>query len=1716
MRFVIPLKALILISFAVQTAPADIVERDSFENGSVADSDSSSYFWTPLSSSTLATTHTESAGQMELTAGDSSDNSAPSQSTALVSDPSTEFDIFTETRQFRVRGLSFTDNGSGFPMDKALFSFALISDGDSSAMADDAIIFEIRGDLSNVSLGYKINGGATTEVTLVSDPVRLVAGGDPVNSPDASFHPLMNPHDKLMVVPSEFDLSLEPGEVAGQIDYYLRLSGLKGNGERVQVIHTGSFPLEVADWSGNGTARVCLTALEDDVAAVNQNFTVSMDSFETLKPGAAASVVKNVLMIVCDDFRPQILTYNHNLSGMSAMHTPHLDLLAAEGTVFERAYNNIPLCGPSRLSFMSGARPYKEPGQNYGRYWDNSSLLRVGSSSSDGTANYNYAGETIPQHFKNHGYATRSWGKIYHEVNSDWTAVSYPLNQGESYGHYAEPAWDLASRIKTGWNTSKFVGTGAKNPGYAYEIGDGSAFLTRADVTDVNVVYYSDERRYNPDAVRLDKVITDLRDLEDERLLLAVGLTSAHLPFKQRQEFWDLYPADNIVIPHNDGESVNAPSASFHSSDPSSRSPEYRSYAGVPGRNSSTTIEETDGRYGQSLRHETIRGYYAAASYIDAEIGRLVESLKYTYDGEGNRYYDNTVIALWGDHGFHIGEHTSWGKKTNYRVSNQVPLLVRSPDMKGGQRVKRLVELVDVYPTLCDLSGTGLPSTGHLEGSSMVPLMQNPERPWKPAVFSRYMKGDNIQTERFSYTEYVNNNDNVVANMLYDLLLDPDETYNIAPSNPTLVSELSAYLGVGAIGKRDAWKAFVDESNSNLPDVTSLTLSEPVYPSDYFDKLASRTPQFPVEVSYDVRRTASSTNFDLHLAGISDNPYDSYSIYYTTDGSSPLLDYSVSEEIIGIDSGSFTYVQNFDSLPIHDTGADGGDDVNRDPLAWTNGITLTGWAREINPLAVTDGQNDYSGNNGFLGAEDNSGFHNVGADGDSERALGFIGRDDDSYPAALTLTFRNISGATIDSFDLSYTGEQWFRSAYPVNLEFQYAIGSAVSASPLDETPSWVDVNALDFVPLETGNNREMNGNEAANQSLLSVSNIAISLPPEDFITFRWSYPGPIGITGTGMFVDDVSVNFSGSGSGSEVTDGIVYTGPLALALDSAHTINAMAINASGEVSAVKTISLNVSGSTPTSPPDIKWLSPSDGAVLTPGGTTTLRALVTDGDALVNSVKFFAADTELGEDTLPPYTFDWTPVPIGQYPLHARAYDANGFEVLSTTVQVLVDTDSINLLSNSGFELGNLSDWDTIGSGAEGVAVGVARSGGFAWLNSSSTDLIVNPGFELGNKTGWIENGGQTSSIVSDPVHTGDYAWLTDQKTVTWAGPTIELDQIMVDGQTYTVAVQARLKEGVAATDVNLRVNKKYEGEENESTIIETASVTDAEWVELAGNYTLSLDPGKTLENLFFLVNANESTDKSFYIDDAVVRNQEAVSGNASLSRNLINVMLPGKSYSLSAWINLGKSPGGEVTMSVVKKYVSGTVETTSLGTIDLTDFGYQELTGTYTLQVSSGETLEQLDLLIEAPGGAIIVVDDVTVREVVATSRGVSIDWLELQGIPGDPEVNQDLDHDFDGVPTWLEFATGTLPLDPDSFFRITEFTLNSSGQNVLTWSGSRESGGLLGWNVWSSTDLENWYLLEENIVRDPLSTGLNTFTEPFSESSPRVFYRIELPWRQ
>ncbi len=457
-----------------------------------------------------------------------------------------------------------------------------------------------------------------------------------------------------------------------------------------------------------------------------------------LCPGLFAAQ-PNILMIVVDDLRPELKCY-----GAEKVHTPHLDRLASRSLLFTRAYCMVPTCGASRASLMTSIRPAAD------RF-----LTHLASAEKEAPGI-----TTLNTQLKQHGYTTLSNGKVFHHPEDNAAGWSEPAWRPGDKAPTAPPA---AQRKKGGAKAKSKTASVpkedmAKSRGRAYGISD----LTDDEHSDGQVAL---------------KTIADLRRMKErgQPFFIAAGFFKPHLPFICPKKYWDLYPPGTFTLPSNYHPPKDAPEVSIHNSG------ELRSYAGIP----------KTGPLPDDVALEMIRGYHACVSFTDAQIGRVLEEL------DRLELTQNTIVILWGDHGWNLAEHTLWCKHSCYETSMRVPLMLSVPGHKGGTQTAALTELIDVYPTLCELADVPIPS--HVQGRSLVPLLNDPTQPWKTQAIGRFTSGDTIRTDTHRFTEYSSRNEGPFARMLYDHRTDPDENINISEQvgQSSIVEELTTRLREG-------------------------------------------------------------------------------------------------------------------------------------------------------------------------------------------------------------------------------------------------------------------------------------------------------------------------------------------------------------------------------------------------------------------------------------------------------------------------------------------------------------------------------------------------------------------------------------------------------------------------------------------------------------------------------------------------------------------------------------------------------------------------------------------------------------------------------------------------------------------------------------------------------------------------------------------------------
>ena len=470
-------------------------------------------------------------------------------------------------------------------------------------------------------------------------------------------------------------------------------------------------------------------------------------------PQAFAAEKPNVLMILVDDLKPALGCY-----GDSIAKTPNIDALAARGMRFDLAYCNQAVCAPSRFTLMLGSHS-----TSTGLYGLGSQLRQIIPNA-----------VTLPQYFAKHGgYRTESLGKVFHIGHGnlgDPTSFSVP-HFHDKVIEYLEPASTDGGKLtrEEAYFTNQMLGKIRSLPrGAAYEN------PTAAD-TD-----YADGR-VAAEAVKRLRAARQRREKDGTPFFIVTGFARPHLPFSAPKKYWDMYDPTSLPMPKHEELPINAPTVA------GKRGGEISNYKPVP--------TDRNAKFSEDLKRQLIHGYYASCSFVDAQIGKVIEEL------DRLKLQDDTIVVLWGDHGFHLGDLGIWTKHTNYEQATRIPILISAPGVTNpNSSTKQLAESVDIFPTLAELAGLPIPDGPQsIDGVSLVPALKNPAARVRGHAYHVYPKrklGRAIRNERHRLVEWraIGGSKESAEYELYDYQTDPKETRNLAASKPEVVKELKAIL----------------------------------------------------------------------------------------------------------------------------------------------------------------------------------------------------------------------------------------------------------------------------------------------------------------------------------------------------------------------------------------------------------------------------------------------------------------------------------------------------------------------------------------------------------------------------------------------------------------------------------------------------------------------------------------------------------------------------------------------------------------------------------------------------------------------------------------------------------------------------------------------------------------------------------------------------------
>lgn len=455
----------------------------------------------------------------------------------------------------------------------------------------------------------------------------------------------------------------------------------------------------------------------------------------------------NVLLILVDDLKPALGSF-----GDPAAISPNIDRLAAQGMRFEMAYCNQSVCMASRYNLMLGSRSTSTGFYSFGTQFREIYPDAV----------------TLPQHFMNYGYVAHSMGKVFHighgNTNDDasWSVPHHP----DKVIDYVLPESNYRELTR---EEGLFTNQGARDE-YGNPRPRGAAWEA-ADVLDEA---YADGRIAETAVDRMRW----LKENEEKPFFLAVGFVRPHLPFSAPKKYWDMYDRHKLPMPEFVDAPKDAPGFAVK------RRGEIMAFKPIP------TVEP----FPDDLTLQLIHGYYASVSYMDAQVGKVLDGL------EKHGFADNTIVVLWGDHGWHLGDHGSWTKHSNYEQSNRIPIIISAPGVtKPGTVTHQLTETVDIYPTLVSLAGLDPPKTSQpIDGMDLTPVLKNGKERIREYAYHSYPKagriGRAIRNDRYRLVEWKANTADDIVYELYDYEDDPLETVNFAATNSIALETMKALI----------------------------------------------------------------------------------------------------------------------------------------------------------------------------------------------------------------------------------------------------------------------------------------------------------------------------------------------------------------------------------------------------------------------------------------------------------------------------------------------------------------------------------------------------------------------------------------------------------------------------------------------------------------------------------------------------------------------------------------------------------------------------------------------------------------------------------------------------------------------------------------------------------------------------------------------------------
>ena len=453
----------------------------------------------------------------------------------------------------------------------------------------------------------------------------------------------------------------------------------------------------------------------------------------------------NVLFLLVDDLRPSLGAY-----GDSFARSPHIDSLAKQAYVFHKAYANQAVCVASRYNLLLGSRSTSTGIYDFGRNF----------------RDYYPTGVTMPEYFKSHGYYTAAIGKVFHVGHN-----TYNDSQSWSVPHDHDLVIEYADKSHVEFTREEAL---FANKGWdeANQLPKGAAW----ECLDVADETYADGRVAK-------KAMDRLKELrkKDQPFFLAVGFARPHLPFSVPQKYWNLYNAKDIPMPLHQVNPVGSPQFA------NKRDGEIEQYKEIPHSKDADPFPE-------GLTRKLIHGYYAGVSYVDTQIGKVLDVLQETGLDK------NTIVVLWGDHGYLLGEMGMWTKHVNHELANRIPLVVRLPGMMNNVGSEALMETVDIYPTLVELCGLGHPNPQQpFDGKSFAGYLKYGEKSPRKYIYHCFPRGGRlglaIRDDRHRLVAWTSLQDeSQVEYELYDYKDGLIETKNIWKKNHPAFIKLKSFL----------------------------------------------------------------------------------------------------------------------------------------------------------------------------------------------------------------------------------------------------------------------------------------------------------------------------------------------------------------------------------------------------------------------------------------------------------------------------------------------------------------------------------------------------------------------------------------------------------------------------------------------------------------------------------------------------------------------------------------------------------------------------------------------------------------------------------------------------------------------------------------------------------------------------------------------------------